>query len=76
LDPQQLYRLIDAIARSDPKVIGVDIDTSDPSFRDLKPDPRWPPVVWARNIILYYPSRPVANRSQRTFWAAKTRAST
>jgi len=31
-------------------VIGVDIDTSHPQFRDLKPDPGWPPVIWERDV--------------------------
>ena len=47
LDPSELRELIDAIALGRPKVIGVDIDTSDARFRELQLDPRWPPVVWA-----------------------------
>jgi CHASE2 domain-containing sensor protein len=47
LDPSELRRVIDAIALGGPKVIGIDIDTSDARFKELRPDPRWPPVVWA-----------------------------
>jgi hypothetical protein len=50
LDPEELERLIDAIALSRPAAIGVDIDTSDPRFRELDIDPDWPPVVWEREI--------------------------
>jgi CHASE2 domain-containing sensor protein len=47
LDVLELQKLIDAIALGRPKVIGVDIDTSDARFEELQLDPRWPPVVWA-----------------------------
>lgn len=47
LDPSELRKVIDAIALGGPKVIGVDIDTSDARFKELQLDPRWPPVVWA-----------------------------
>jgi CHASE2 domain-containing sensor protein len=47
LDPSELRKLIDAIALGRPKVIGVDIDTSDARFKELQLDPRWPPAVWA-----------------------------
>jgi CHASE2 domain-containing sensor protein len=47
LDPSELRKLIDAIALGRPKVIGVDIDTSDARFKDFQLDKRWPPVVWA-----------------------------
>jgi CHASE2 domain-containing sensor protein len=49
LDHTALTKLIDAIALGKPKVIGVDIDTSTPEFRDFHPLPGWPPIVWARN---------------------------
>jgi CHASE2 domain-containing sensor protein len=47
LDASKLRKLIDAIALGRPKVIGVDIDTSDARFKELQLDPQWPPVVWA-----------------------------
>jgi len=47
LDASELRKLIDAIAFGRPKIIGVDIDTSDARFKELQLDPRWPPVVWA-----------------------------
>jgi CHASE2 domain-containing sensor protein len=47
LDPSELRSLIDAIAFGGPKVIGVDIDTSDARFKGLHLDSRWPPIVWA-----------------------------
>jgi CHASE2 domain-containing sensor protein len=50
LDPVTLGNLVGALARSNPKVIGVDIDTSHP-FRDLKPDPTWPVVIWERDLL-------------------------
>jgi CHASE2 domain-containing sensor protein len=48
LDPPTLRGLIDAVALGRPKVIGVDIDTSAPQFRDFKLGDKWPPVVWVR----------------------------
>jgi CHASE2 domain-containing sensor protein len=49
LDHTALTRLINAIALGKPRVIGVDLDTSTPEFRDFHPLPGWPPIVWARN---------------------------
>lgn len=51
LDPITLRKLIDAIARSGPRAIAVDVDTSHPDFRALKPDPRWPPIIWERDVL-------------------------
>jgi CHASE2 domain-containing sensor protein len=57
LDPKMLEDVLCAIAKGGPSVIGVDIDTSGPEFREFKPDPKclefkpWPPVVWARNAV-------------------------
>lgn len=47
LDPARLKEVIDAIAKGNPAVIGVDLDTSSETFRDLQPPPA-PVVVWAR----------------------------
>ena len=49
LDRATLSKVIDAIALGKPKVIGIDIDTSGPEFRDFHSLPGWPPIVWARN---------------------------
>ncbi len=51
LDQAVLTKIINAIAAGKPKVIGVDIDTSAPEFRDLHPAPDWPTIVWARDGI-------------------------
>jgi hypothetical protein len=48
--PDKLHDLISAIALSKPAVIGVDIDTSHPQFRNLKIEPDWPPIIWERDI--------------------------
>jgi CHASE2 domain-containing sensor protein len=48
LDPAALRRVIDAVARGGPKVIGVDIDTSAPQFKTFQPGADWPPVIWER----------------------------
>lgn len=50
LKPARLYELIGAIASGKPKVIGVDIDTSDKQFKDFPIAAGWPPVVWARGL--------------------------
>ena len=47
LDRLELEKIIDAIAKGRPKVIGVDIDTSHAHFKELHPKPEWPPVIWA-----------------------------
>jgi CHASE2 domain-containing sensor protein len=52
LQPDKLHDLIGAIALSRPAVIGVDIDTSHPQFRNLKVEPNWPPVIWERDITM------------------------
>ncbi len=46
----KLHDLINAIALSRPAVIGVDIDTSHPQFRDFKIEGDWPPIIWERDI--------------------------
>lgn len=48
LDPAALERLLGAVAAQGPKVIGVDIDTSAPQFKEFRPGAGWPPVVWER----------------------------
>jgi len=50
LDPEKLHRLIGAIARSKPKLIAVDVDTSNPVFRNFKIDSTWTSVIWERDI--------------------------
>jgi CHASE2 domain-containing sensor protein len=48
LDPPTLTDVIDAIAKNQPKMIAVDIDTSATVFRTMKISSEWPPIVWAR----------------------------
>lgn len=51
LNPASLHDLIDAIAAGQPKVIGVDIDTSDKQFRyGFQISPAWPPIIWERIV--------------------------
>jgi len=50
LDPLQLHRLIDAIARSHPQLIAVDIDTSPEKYRTINLESGWPPIVWERDV--------------------------
>jgi CHASE2 domain-containing sensor protein len=50
LDPHKLHSLIDAIAKSKPRIIGVDIETTHPDFRAFIIDPSWPPVLWERDV--------------------------
>lgn len=50
LNPAKLRELISAIAKGNPKVIGVDIDTSDQRYRDFQFDQVGPPVVWVRAV--------------------------
>lgn len=54
LDPAALHKVIGAIAAGRPKVIGVVIDTSAPEFREFRPAPDWPAVVWAQNATFSY----------------------
>lgn len=49
LDPQVLRKVIDAIAKGGPRVIGVDLDTSAPSFATFEMSADWPAVIWARD---------------------------
>lgn len=48
LDPAQMQKLIEAIADGEPCVIGVDIDTSFPEFKNFKVSPKLSNVVWER----------------------------
>lgn len=67
LDPRQLQTLLAAIAKAGPKVIGVDIDTSDRQFYGFQIAEWWPPTVWARAVYQFeagagqnpVPERPV-----------------
>lgn len=49
LDPERLHAVIAAVARGNPSLIAVDIDTSASVFRDFKVPPDWPPVVWGQD---------------------------
>jgi hypothetical protein len=53
LAPETLQYLINAIALGRPKVIGVDIDTSDLQFKSLEIPEWWPPLVWQRSVQDY-----------------------
>lgn len=53
LDPRQLQTLLTAIAKAKPKVIGVDIDTSDRQFSGFQLAEWWPPTVWARAVYQF-----------------------
>ena len=57
LDPAALQKVISAIAAGKPKAIGVVIDTSAPEFKELRPAPDWPAVVWAQNGAFSYRDR-------------------
>jgi CHASE2 domain-containing sensor protein len=48
LDPETLSDVIEAIARNQPKLIAIDIDTSATVFKEMKIPPALPPLVWAR----------------------------
>jgi CHASE2 domain-containing sensor protein len=48
LDPPTISDVIDAIAKNEPRLIAIDIDTSAAVFRNVKVLSQWPPVVWAR----------------------------
>lgn len=48
--PSALRQLIDTVARGKPCVIGVDIDTHFPQFKEFAVSKDWPPVVWVREI--------------------------
>jgi CHASE2 domain-containing sensor protein len=50
LKPEKLKEIIDAIARGEPAVIGVDIDTSSPQFQDFKIENWKPHIVWEREV--------------------------
>jgi hypothetical protein len=50
LDPSQLEYVINLIAVGKPKVIGVDIDTSDQQFKNFHLEEWWPPIVWQREL--------------------------
>jgi CHASE2 domain-containing sensor protein len=47
LNAREVQKLIDAIAKTHPSVIGVDLDTSGEAWKTIAIDPKWPPIVWA-----------------------------
>jgi hypothetical protein len=51
LDADVLATLIDDVAKAGPALIAIDISTSDPSFRALRPRSSWPPIVWGQEIV-------------------------
>lgn len=51
LDPKRLSQLIGAVAKGQPCVIGVNISTYDPPFREMEIPEWWPPVIWVRDVV-------------------------
>lgn len=51
LDARRLSQLIGAASAGGASVIGVDIDTSNESFRHLRIDPTWTTIVWGEDGI-------------------------
>lgn len=51
LNPAQLQSLINDIAMGKPRVIGVDIVTTDEQFRKIEIADWWPPVIWYRESV-------------------------
>lgn len=58
LNPRKLEELIGAIAKGNPKVIGIDIDTSDQRYRDFQLGEWQIPVVWVRGVYEPVPETP------------------
>ena len=52
LDPQKLYKIVRAIAGKEPKLIGIDIDTSHEEFKDLEILQSEIPIVWAETPVI------------------------
>lgn len=50
LNPPKLHALIIAVHKGNPCVIGVDIDTSFPEFRNFQISKEWSNIVWAREV--------------------------
>jgi CHASE2 domain-containing sensor protein len=50
LSPVALGRLIEAVSLGRPKVIGVDLDTSAPQFKNLPLPSPTPLIIWERNV--------------------------
>lgn len=53
LNAETLQVLINAIALGRPKLIGIDVDTSDPQFKSLQIEKTWPPIIWERSVRDY-----------------------
>lgn len=50
LNPEALRTLIDAVAKGQPCVIGVDVDTHFAQFKNFKVADGWPPLIWSREV--------------------------
>jgi CHASE2 domain-containing sensor protein len=48
LDPEKVQAILHSVARARPRLIGVDLETSHPNFKELKAAD-WPEAVWVRN---------------------------
>jgi hypothetical protein len=51
LPVDSLHRLLAAVAAAKPRLIAVDLATSDASFKALRLDPGWPPIVWGQQAV-------------------------
>lgn len=52
LNPEGLHRLINAVSKGEPCVIGVDIDTSFTEYQNFKIEPDWQnKIIWARTAL-------------------------
>src|SRR5262249_14189611 len=51
LNSEDLQKLLAAIAKGQPKVVGVDIDTSSESFQAIQTPDQWPAIVWGRDAV-------------------------
>lgn len=56
LSATKLQELINVIAKGKPKVIGIDIATSDHQFRGFQIAEEWPPIIWVRAVFDFVPS--------------------
>ena len=51
LDPQKLYEIVQAIAKNEPRIIGIDIVTSHEQFESLELKESNIPIVWAETPV-------------------------
>jgi CHASE2 domain-containing sensor protein len=51
LDPHELRDLLAPVAKANPPLIGIDIDTSSDTFQRIQVSKEWPPLVWGQDAI-------------------------